>query len=108
MENFQPLNERERGVIAKVQRELAGIDSVPCTGCGYCMKGCPQGIAIPGVFGALNTYLVYNNLSGASAQYEWAGRKASACIECGQCESVCPQHISVIKELRRAAELFEK
>lgn len=66
MENFQPLNERERGVIAKVQRELAGDRQRSLHRLWLLHEGVPQGIAIPGVFGALNTYLVYNNLSGAS------------------------------------------
>ena len=30
------------------------------------------------------------------------------CNGCGACESVCPQHIEIVKELGRAAELFEE
>jgi len=111
MENFKPLDEAEREVIAEVQRALAAIPSVPCTSCGYCVDGCPQEIAIPGIFSAMNLYLIYNNLSGAKGSYGFAtmdGGKASKCVACAQCESVCPQRIHIIEELQKAAELLEK
>lgn len=111
MEHFKPLTEAEQAVIKKVQQALAAVPSVPCTGCSYCTKGCPQGIAIPGIFRALNGYLVYGNLESARGGYGWETRDggvASKCVACGQCESVCPQHISIISELQRAAELLEK
>ena len=110
MENFQPLSEEEQDVVKKAQDALAAMPSVPCTSCEYCKKGCPMEINIPGIFGALNTYLVYENLPAAKGGYGWQtskGGKASACIACGQCEAVCPQHISIIDELKKAAELLE-
>jgi predicted aldo/keto reductase-like oxidoreductase len=110
MENFQPLNQKERETIVKVQEALANIANIPCTDCQYCMKGCPQEIVIPRIFGAMNTYLIYNNLSGAKGNYSWETRNggiASKCIECGQCEDACPQHIQIIDELKRAATLLE-
>jgi predicted aldo/keto reductase-like oxidoreductase len=111
MENFKPLDAAEREVIAEVQKALAAIPSVPCTSCGYCQDGCPQEIAIPGIFSAMNLYLTYNNLSGAKGSYGFAtidGGKASKCVACAQCESVCPQQIHIIEELQKAAELLEK
>lgn len=74
------------------------------------MKGCPQGIPIPGVFSAMNTHLIYGNTERAKGNYGFATRgkgKASDCIQCGQCESVCPQHISIIQQLQQAAEVLE-
>lgn len=84
---------------------------IPCTACQYCVKGCPKGVAIPGIFKAMNNYLVYNNLAGAQGNYGFETRNggtASQCIACGQCERVCPQHIHIIDELQRAAATLEK
>lgn len=111
MERFQPLDKAERAVIDEVRERIQKTDRIPCTGCGYCVKGCPQGIAIPRIFDAMNTYLVYNNLKGAKGSYGWAtndGANASACVACGQCESVCPQQIKIIDQLKRCAETLEK
>lgn len=110
MEHFKPLSDAERQVIADAQKAMDALPSIPCTGCQYCMKGCPQNINIPGIFSNVNTYLIYNNLAGAKGSYGWStsnGKKASDCIACGQCEAACPQHISVIDELKKAAELLE-
>ena len=109
MKDAAPLTADENAVICAAQTKLAAIPSVPCTDCRYCVKDCPAGVAIPGVFKSLNTYLVYGNLAGAKGSYGYncrTGEKAAACLACGQCESVCPQHINIIERLREAAELL--
>lgn len=110
MSDFKPLSESEKAVISNVQQALESIPQIPCTACQYCVKGCPQGIAIPGIFSAMNTYLIYDRLTAAKGSYGWEtkdGGKASKCIECGACEQACPQHIGIIGELKKAAELLE-
>ena len=110
MENFKPLNEAERKMIQDVQEAFEALPSVPCTDCQYCVKDCPENIAIPGIFKAMNNYLIYNNLNGAKGNYSWEtqnDRKASRCVECGQCENACPQKIHIIDELKKAVELLE-
>lgn len=108
--DFKPLDEAGRAVIARAQAELDKIDSVPCTNCKYCVKGCPQGINIPGIFSALNRLRVYGDLKGAKDNYAWqaANAHAGACLACGACESVCPQHLHIVDLLAEASELFDE
>ena len=110
MGRFEPFNEEEWAIIGKAMKIMGKVNDIPCTACSYCTGGCPQQIAIPDIFKAVNLQLGSGRLGDAKAAYEAAapeGRRASDCIECGQCESVCPQGIPVIKELKRAAEMFE-
>lgn len=110
MAHFTPLTDAENQAIDRAREVLSAIPNVPCTGCQYCVKGCPMDIAIPGIFSAMNNRMVYGNQAGAQGNYNWETRKggvASKCIACGQCESVCPQHIAIIDTLRQAAEWFE-
>ena len=110
MSNFEPFNEEEWEIIGKAMKIMGEVNDIPCTACGYCTGGCPQKIAIPDIFKAANLQLGSGRLAEAKAAYAAAapeGRRASDCIECGQCEGVCPQGIPVIKELKRAAGMFE-
>ena len=111
MEDFKPLSEEEFMVIDQVVEKLNAKPSIPCTGCSYCTKDCPQGVNIPAIFKAINFKNVFDNETSAKNEYNWAtnsGVKASDCIACGQCESVCPQHIEIIEELKKCAEFFDK
>ncbi|MBR0136932.1 MAG: aldo/keto reductase [Erysipelotrichaceae bacterium] len=107
MKDFQPLNEHEEEVIRKAQEALNADQSIPCTACHYCTKGCPMNIPIPEIF------TVENRKKGSPefrTKREYtivtAGKgKASDCIQCGQCESVCPQHLPIISLIEKAREL---
>ena len=108
--DFAPVTEAERQAIAKAQQVFAHSAAIPCTGCGYCVEGCPRQIFIPKVFAAANKQLAQNDLDKAKEAYARAidGRgKASDCIGCGQCEGACPQHLPIIEWLRKCAETLE-
>ena len=114
MENFAPLTARERNLCERAAEIINAQIAVPCTGCEYCLEGCPMHIAIPQYFSMYNEDCREDlsqkgwtvNLSNYKQVAESFG-KASACIACGQCESVCPQHLPIIEHLRAVAEHFE-
>lgn len=110
MSAFRPLDTGDRAALEKAMATLSAIPGIPCTGCRYCEKECPQGVAIPGIFAAMNKLLVYGSLQSAKGSYRWETRDggvAGKCVACGRCQSVCPQHIGIIDELKRAAETLE-
>lgn len=109
MGDFQPLSNDEHDTLAQVRALLDGIPTVPCTDCRYCLKSCPQGVRIPAALASLNILALYRDEHRARENYRWNAWRgpASLCRACGLCETVCPQHISIVDELRRAAELFE-
>ncbi len=110
MKDFVPLNEEEQAAIKKAQSVFNRISDVPCTGCSYCVEGCPQNIPIPQIFKIRNSQLSTGKIEESTTEYLSTvedGSRASDCISCGQCESVCPQKIDIINQLKKCAEVFE-
>ncbi len=109
MQDFQPLNEQELEAVWKVADILIKQNQVACTGCQYCVAGCPAGIKIPDLFTCLNAKKAFRD-PNADRDYrvhtENAG-KASDCVQCGQCEQSCPQHLPIRQLLRQTARIFE-
>ncbi len=64
---------------------------------------------IPEIFGVMNVYKMYGNLSEARNEYNWrpGGERASSCIACGQCENACPQHLPIISLLKEVVKTLE-
>ena len=110
MKDFKSLDDDELEVIHKAQKALSAVDSIPCTACHYCTKGCPMQIPIPDIFAARNKQLIWEQFQKGEEDYKRATKDkglASQCIECGQCENACPQHIDVIERLKSCAAAFE-
>lgn len=105
----RPFSEQEQATLERAVEELKSVKTVPCTNCRYCVKGCPQQVAIPQILALLNLESMTENREFAKGLYAWQAKPApaSACIECGLCESMCPQKIDIIDELKVAAEHFE-
>ncbi len=102
-EDFALLNE--------VKKKINHSMKVGCTGCGYCMP-CPQGVDIPGVFNAWNTYYSQGKKTAHRTYtqctiYRHDPAGASQCADCGKCESLCPQGIEIRQDLRAAASDLE-
>ena len=103
---FSPKEQKALDAACEV---LASMPTVPCTNCRYCVKDCPQQVAIPEIMNLLNLEIQTENAEFAKQQYSWqaAPGRASDCIQCGACESMCPQSINIIEQLEKAANHFE-
>ena len=95
-------------IVKKYQESGAALNNL-CTGCGYCVKGCPRGIAIPKYMDAYNQYILTNNKKqiGDRLDGHWdlETKGALACIGCGRCERACTQHLPIIERLEEIAAL---
>ena len=106
MRDFRPLSAEEMEVIHRAQRALDEDKSIPCTGCHYCVKGCPMEIPIPEIFNVENRKKG-SPLFRVVREYDIVtqGRgRAEDCVACGQCEAACPQHLPVISLLKKFTE----
>ena len=104
----KPFSPEEQLAFDEAVTALHAVDTIACTNCRYCVKDCPQEIAIPNILGLLNLEAYTENREFAKGQYAWQAKApASECIECGACEDMCPQKIDIINQLKRAAEHFE-
>ena len=101
--DFKPLTDDERAAIVRAQAVMAESGTIPCTGCDYCAKVCPQGIGISGSLTALNYYINFDDAAAAAYQLGFvvrfnAGKKMpDECIRCGACEEACPQNIPILE-----------
>ena len=106
--DFRPLIGEEEGVLQEVAGIIRRAVAVPCTACGYCLSGCPAGIAIPQFFALYNEHRRDGWQANAAERYRAVNSApASACMACGQCESSCPQKLPIMELLRQVSEAFE-
>ena len=101
----EPLTEEEHGIIRRAVGLINGSVAIPCTGCDYCMDGCPAGIPISRLFTLYNG----EKQDGHSRREEYTALAsefagADQCMECGQCEAVCPQHLPIMQHLKDVAD----
>lgn len=114
MEELVPISEDEKEIIKKATDMINSNIEIPCTGCEYCINGCPKKIPIPKCFSAYNSEHNEAKEIGwtiSSEYYENLTKnkgKASDCIACRQCEKVCPQHLPIVDYLKNVAEYFEE
>ena len=114
MNDFKPVNEEELIRIRKAVEIINSSIAIPCTGCEYCMSGCPQEIRIPKIFSLYNADKQEVSTKGWTPQGEYYDNlikntgKASDCIECRQCEEVCPQHLKITEYLKDVVKYFGK
>ncbi len=113
MEELTPIDDKEMAIIKKAVDLINADIVIPCTGCAYCLDGCPMKINIPQYFSLYNADKQEIAEKGWTPQGEYYANltktfgKASDCISCGQCEAVCPQHLAIIEGLADVAAHFE-
>lgn len=112
MREFAPLNAEELEALQTVVSILNSKPAISCTGCAYCVDGCPMSIPIPTYFSLYNADLqeqegkdwrpqetYYSNLATDQGRID-------SCIGCGHCEQVCPQHLPIIDLLKKVEKHF--
>ncbi len=114
---LEPCTAAENDLLEKIADEIAGIPTVPCTACAYCMP-CPFGVDIPGNFTfyneAMNNKLLplpdksspdYNAKQKQFTQLYLkqipAEARANQCMDCEACLKKCPQQIRIPNQLSR-------
>ena len=105
MEDYKRLSAEELEAIDKVRVMFQMEHRIPCTGCRYCVDGCPASIQIPDLFTCLNE----KNRKKGEPEKEYAAftAKATDCVGCGQCEDICPQHLHIRELLVAVGKAFE-
>ena len=111
---LEPLTDSEEQVVKGVVDLVQSRPFIACTGCRYC-DGCPQSVAIPAIFRAMNDHTsLYDTGKALWLYFEDIGEEhnAAKCIGCGACVAKCPQGINIPEELSRVhtvlTELREK
>lgn len=112
MKQLKPFGEEEHALVRQAVDTINESVAIPCTGCAYCVTGCPQKINIPRAFALYNVdkQECERPWTPQSEYYEnmvQISGKASDCIGCGQCEHMCPQHLPIIQHLKTVASHFE-
>lgn len=110
MKEFLPLNEAEKAVIESVREMINSAVAVACTGCQYCVEGCPKAIPIPKYFALYNQYQIFGEKSNSRGYYQnYTGShgRAEDCINCHKCENICPQHLSIADSMKAVAGVFD-
>ena len=104
--------------IERIKKHLAENMNSLCTGCGYCLKGCPENIPIASYMQFYNKKILFGKteaemINDIDGQHHWGilverPASADACSKCGRCEEACTQHLNIIERLREIAQWEKK
>jgi predicted aldo/keto reductase-like oxidoreductase len=122
---LDPCTENENALLATVADHVAGVPTIPCTTCEYCMP-CPYGVNIPANFAyyneAVNQKIIplpdrtAADFAQRHQQFVDGFKKAlpdektwaHSCQDCEECLSKCPQQIRIPNQLARIVETLNK
>ena len=109
MKDFKPFTKQEYDAVFKVAEIINTKKLIACTGCRYCMDGCPSKIAIPYLFTCMNSKIMNKDYNPSDyVKYTTGKGKASDCIKCGKCEIECPQKLPIRDLLVKVSKEFER
>lgn len=98
------LSEENRRSIERIRGELG---TRFCRRCGYCQP-CPQGVQIVTLM-TMETLVKRFPVDRLSENWiAGAAESVAECIECGDCEEKCPYKLSIMEEIRRGADAFQR
>ena len=101
-----PLSNSEINTLYAIAEGLK--KSVPCTGCGYCLKGCPMELNIPALIEIYNDLSYAPGVNSASKiEFMPEDKRPTACICCGNCVKICPQNIDIPKTMIDLSNLLK-
>lgn len=106
-EKKAPLTKEETALLFDIAETLK--NSVPCTACGYCVKGCPMELDIPFLLSIHNDLQVVKTFN-TSMRIEFLPeeKKPHNCIGCGACSAVCPQKIKIPETLKKLDDIMKE
>ena len=104
----QPLDEKERGVLMEIARQMVTPGTVPCTACRYCTSHCPMELDIPALLALYNEHKFSGGgfLAPMALMSYPEDKKPQACLGCGSCAAVCPQQIDIPGTLADFCEIL--
>ena len=101
LENIEIFNERKplgETELSTLFEKAEGMkQSIPCTGCRYCVEGCPAGLDIPELLKSYNDvkFAAEGFTVGMMIDSLPPEKRPGACLSCGKCSRICPQGIDI-------------
>lgn len=99
----ESMEKTDPAIVKKLQKRFESLGESFCTGCRYCLEGCPEDIQIHLYMTmwdqirmkfpeeAKRVYKVY-----LATEDRWLkGKRTTDCTECGECEALCTQKLPI-------------
>ena len=106
-EENKPLNDAEMNLILGIADDMISKNTVPCTGCHYCVSKCPKQLDIPFLIKLYNEAIIAGSgvfIAPMALAAIDKDKQPECCIGCKSCEKVCPQIIHISEELKKFAK----
>ncbi|MBQ3215591.1 MAG: aldo/keto reductase [Oscillospiraceae bacterium] len=100
-----PLTGEETDLLLELAEGMK--NTVPCTGCRYCVDWCPVGLDIPllmKVCGELR--FAPTTIGRLSVDALPENKRPGDCLSCGRCVKMCPQNIKVPAVMRELDQIL--